>query len=134
MKLNNKNASFSFSPSSHTKHTHNSAIIRSTCSTEAKFSLLAVFLSQILFISGVVMTIGVKSSLQFFMKRSNFKGTISFGIGFFFVIIGWPVIGMALEAYGSRTSSSAEAGSPRTSDPVLSISSSNITGLQTATF
>ncbi|KVH95257.1 hypothetical protein Ccrd_002699 [Cynara cardunculus var. scolymus] len=27
-------------------------------------------------------------------------GTISFGIGFFFVIIGWPVIGMAAEAYG----------------------------------
>ncbi|XP_024996550.1 vesicle transport protein GOT1-like [Cynara cardunculus var. scolymus] len=60
--------------------------------------LLAI--GNILFISGVVMTIGVKSSLQFFMKRSNFKGTISFGIGFFFVIIGWPVIGMALEAYG----------------------------------
>ncbi|KAL8196214.1 hypothetical protein R6Q57_025214 [Mikania cordata] len=46
------------------------------------------------------MTIGVKSSLQFFMRRNNFKGTISFGIGFFFVIIGWPVIGMAAEAYG----------------------------------
>lgn len=28
------------------------------------------------------------------------QGTISFGIGFFFVIIGWPVIGMAAETYG----------------------------------
>ncbi|PWA96941.1 Got1-like vescicle transport protein [Artemisia annua] len=66
--------------------------------------------SSILFISGVVMTIGVKPSLQFFLKTSNLKvfsahqsslsGTISFGIGFFFVIIGWPVIGMAAEAYG----------------------------------
>ncbi|KAL8238797.1 hypothetical protein R6Q59_015364 [Mikania micrantha] len=61
--------------------------------------LLAI--GNILFISGVIMTIGIKSSLQFFMKPSNFKGTISFGIGFFFVIIGWPVIGMAAEAYGS---------------------------------
>ncbi|KAK9059264.1 hypothetical protein SSX86_021883 [Deinandra increscens subsp. villosa] len=60
--------------------------------------LLAI--GNILFISGVIMTIGVKSSLQFFLRRSNYKGTISFGIGFFFVIIGWPVIGMAAEAYG----------------------------------
>lgn len=29
------------------------------------------------------------------------QGTISFGAGFFFVVIGWPVIGMILEAYGS---------------------------------
>ncbi|XP_071730764.1 vesicle transport protein GOT1-like [Rutidosis leptorrhynchoides] len=60
--------------------------------------LLAI--GNILFISGVMMTIGVKSSLLFFMKRANVKGTISFGIGFFFVIIGWPVIGMAAETYG----------------------------------
>ena len=35
---------------------------------------------------------------------------------------------------GSRTSRSADAGSPRMSEPVLSISSSNITGLETPTF
>ncbi|MFS7942222.1 putative vesicle transport protein, Got1/SFT2 [Helianthus anomalus] len=57
-------------------------------------------LTQILFVSGVITTIGVQSSLQFFTKRGNFKGTVSFGIGFFLVIIGWPVIGMAAEAYG----------------------------------
>ncbi|XP_075097309.1 vesicle transport protein GOT1 isoform X1 [Nicotiana tabacum] len=48
----------------------------------------------------VALTIGLKSSLQFFMKRSNYKGTISFGAGFFFVVIGWPILGMILEAYG----------------------------------
>lgn len=89
-------------------------------------------LNQILFLSGVMLTIGLKSSLQFFMKPSNYKvlfalcllalklvphahfpflftslchviivqGTISFGVGFFFVIVGWPVLGMILEAYG----------------------------------
>lgn len=83
------------------------------------------------------LTIGPKSTMQFFMKRQNFKvilpslflyimnkfallvcilsqlhafhihlcfmvlqGTISFGVGFFFVVIGWPIIGMILEAYG----------------------------------
>ncbi|XP_022864411.1 vesicle transport protein GOT1-like [Olea europaea var. sylvestris] len=57
-------------------------------------------MGNILFISGVALTIGLKSSAQFFMKRSNFKGTISFGIGFFLVVIGWPIMGMILEAYG----------------------------------
>lgn len=28
------------------------------------------------------------------------QGTISFGAGFFLVLIGWPFIGMLLEAYG----------------------------------
>ncbi|XP_076932491.1 vesicle transport protein GOT1-like isoform X2 [Bidens hawaiensis] len=60
--------------------------------------LLAI--GNILFVSGVLMTIGIKSSLKFFMKQTNLKGTISFGIGFFFVISGWPVTGMAIEAYG----------------------------------
>ncbi|KAJ8755468.1 hypothetical protein K2173_019266 [Erythroxylum novogranatense] len=55
---------------------------------------------QILFVSGVSLTIGPKSTMQFFMKRQNFKGTLSFGAGFFFVVIGWPIIGMILEAYG----------------------------------
>ncbi|KAG7029082.1 Vesicle transport protein GOT1, partial [Cucurbita argyrosperma subsp. argyrosperma] len=57
-------------------------------------------MGNILFFSGVTLTIGLKSTMQFFMKRQNFKGTISFGLGFFFVIIGWPIIGMILEAYG----------------------------------
>ncbi|KAL3850389.1 hypothetical protein ACJIZ3_012271 [Penstemon smallii] len=59
-----------------------------------------IAMGNILFVSGVTLTIGLKSSAQFFMKRSNFKGTISFGIGFFLVIIGWPILGMIVEAYG----------------------------------
>ncbi|KAH7515093.1 hypothetical protein FEM48_Zijuj11G0159600 [Ziziphus jujuba var. spinosa] len=57
-------------------------------------------MGNILFLSGVTLTIGLKSTTQFFMKRQNFKGTISFGIGFFLVVIGWPIFGMILEAYG----------------------------------
>ncbi|KAK7277162.1 hypothetical protein RIF29_18313 [Crotalaria pallida] len=57
-------------------------------------------MGNILFVSGVSLTIGLKSTMQFFMKRSNFKGTISFGIGFFILIIGWPILGMIVEAYG----------------------------------
>ncbi|KZV18588.1 hypothetical protein F511_42220 [Dorcoceras hygrometricum] len=57
-------------------------------------------MGNVLFISGVALTIGLKSSAQFFMKRSNFKGTVSFGAGFVLVIIGWAILGMILEAYG----------------------------------
>ncbi|KAJ3673030.1 hypothetical protein LUZ60_006404 [Juncus effusus] len=57
-------------------------------------------MGNILFISGVMLTIGLKSTMQFFMKPKNYKGTISFGVGFFMVLIGWPVVGMILESYG----------------------------------
>ncbi|XP_051131297.1 vesicle transport protein GOT1-like [Andrographis paniculata] len=57
-------------------------------------------MGNILFFLGVALTIGLDSSAKFFMKPSNFKGTVSFGVGFFFVIFGWPIIGMIVEAYG----------------------------------
>ncbi|WCJ44176.1 Vesicle transport protein GOT1 [Euphorbia peplus] len=57
-------------------------------------------MGNILFLSGVSLTIGLKSTMQFFMKRQNFKGSISFGAGFFLIVIGWPIVGMILEAYG----------------------------------
>ncbi|CAL5190471.1 unnamed protein product [Lathyrus oleraceus] len=57
-------------------------------------------MGNILFVSGVSLTIGLKSTMQFFMKRSNFKGTISFGIGFLILMVGWPILGMIIEAYG----------------------------------
>jgi hypothetical protein len=55
---------------------------------------------QILFLSGLGLTIGLKSTLQFFTKPKNYKGTISFGAGLLLVLIGWPFFGMLLEAYG----------------------------------
>lgn len=57
-------------------------------------------MGNILFLSGLALTIGLKSTLQFFMKPQNYKGTIAFGAGFFFVVIGWPIVGMILESYG----------------------------------
>ncbi|XP_057518771.1 vesicle transport protein GOT1-like isoform X2 [Amaranthus tricolor] len=57
-------------------------------------------MGNILFLSGVALTIGLKSTLGFFTKPQNFKGTISFGAGFFLVVVGWPIIGMLLELYG----------------------------------
>ncbi|EEC66755.1 hypothetical protein OsI_33127 [Oryza sativa Indica Group] len=57
-------------------------------------------MGNILFLSGLGLTIGLKSTLQFFTKPKNYKGTISFGAGLLLVLIGWPFFGMLLEAYG----------------------------------
>eukprot|EP00252_Welwitschia_mirabilis_P009291 TRINITY_DN2176_c0_g1_i1.p1 TRINITY_DN2176_c0_g1~~TRINITY_DN2176_c0_g1_i1.p1 ORF type:complete len:141 (-),score=15.74 TRINITY_DN2176_c0_g1_i1:250-672(-) len=57
-------------------------------------------MGNILFLSGLTLTIGVKSTMQFFMKRQNYKGSLAFIIGFFLIVIGWSILGMILEAYG----------------------------------
>ncbi|XP_047338774.1 vesicle transport protein GOT1-like [Impatiens glandulifera] len=59
-----------------------------------------IAIGNILFISGVTLTIGVKSTVQFFTKCKNFKGSISYGVGFLLVLLGWPMIGMIVETYG----------------------------------
>ncbi|XP_047318328.1 vesicle transport protein GOT1-like [Impatiens glandulifera] len=59
-----------------------------------------IAIGNILFVSGVTLTIGVTSTLQFFMRRQNFKGSISYGVGFLLILIGWPMIGMIVETYG----------------------------------
>uniref|UniRef100_A0A7N0RD07 Vesicle transport protein GOT1B n=1 Tax=Kalanchoe fedtschenkoi TaxID=63787 RepID=A0A7N0RD07_KALFE len=59
-----------------------------------------IAMGNILFFSGLTLTIGVTSTLRFLIKPRNLKGSTSFGVGFFLVIIGWPILGMILEAYG----------------------------------
>ncbi|GJZ59640.1 F-box/LRR-repeat protein 17 [Tanacetum coccineum] len=41
--------------------------------------------------------------LTVYGKKYREIGTVSFGIGFFFLVIGWPVVGMDAEAYGFIT-------------------------------
>lgn len=60
-------------------------------------------MGNILFVSGVLLTIGLKPTVQFFTKPKNHKGSIFFGFGFFLVLIGWPVSGMLVESYGFIT-------------------------------
>ncbi|KAG8079899.1 hypothetical protein GUJ93_ZPchr0007g4482 [Zizania palustris] len=57
-------------------------------------------IGNILFVSGVSLTIGLKSTVQFFTKPKNHRGSISFGVGFLLVLIGWPFFGILLETYG----------------------------------
>ncbi|XP_020581259.1 vesicle transport protein GOT1-like isoform X2 [Phalaenopsis equestris] len=57
-------------------------------------------MGNILFLAGLMLTIGLKSTMQFFVKPKNYKGTASFGSGLFLILVGWPFFGMILEAYG----------------------------------
>ncbi|CAK9868081.1 unnamed protein product [Sphagnum jensenii] len=57
-------------------------------------------MGNILFVAGVMLTIGMKSTISFFLKPRNYKGSILFGAGFCLVIFGWAVVGMIIEAYG----------------------------------
>ncbi|CAM6041026.1 unnamed protein product [Sphagnum compactum] len=57
-------------------------------------------MGNILFVAGVMLTIGMKSTVSFFLKPRNYKGSILFGAGFCLVIFGWAVVGMMIEAYG----------------------------------
>ncbi|KAH8939741.1 hypothetical protein BDL97_15G052000 [Sphagnum fallax] len=57
-------------------------------------------MGNILFVAGVMVTIGMKSTVSFFLNPHNYKGSILFGAGFVLVLIGWAVVGMVIETYG----------------------------------
>ncbi|KAL4529866.1 hypothetical protein Ndes2526A_g04614 [Nannochloris sp. 'desiccata'] len=57
-------------------------------------------MGNILFLAGVTMTIGFQSTIKFFMRPKNYKGTGFFLGGLVLVIWGWTLIGFILEAYG----------------------------------
>lgn len=58
-------------------------------------------LGNLLFVTGVTMTIGAKRTFNFFLKRRrNYKGSAFFLGGLFLVLYGWAFIGMILESYG----------------------------------
>lgn len=57
-------------------------------------------MGNILFLSGVALTIGPAATLRFFTRRKNLRGSAAFSAGLMLVIAGWAMIGMAVEAYG----------------------------------
>uniref|UniRef100_A0A0D6R430 Vesicle transport protein n=1 Tax=Araucaria cunninghamii TaxID=56994 RepID=A0A0D6R430_ARACU len=59
-----------------------------------------IALGNILFLCGLALTIGLKSTVRFFTTPQHYKGTIAFVTGFFVLLFGWPFVGMILEAYG----------------------------------
>ncbi|PON49382.1 Vesicle transport protein, Got1/SFT2-like, partial [Parasponia andersonii] len=73
------------------------------------FSLLGVILffdrgllalGNIFWLSGVALLLGWHSTLKLFTNQANYKGSISFLLGLFFLFVRWPVVGIILEIYG----------------------------------
>ena len=56
---------------------------------------------QLLFLSGLGFLIGMEKTFFFFFQRHKIKGTTFFFVGIATVFLGWPLIGMILELYGS---------------------------------
>ncbi|CAH9136571.1 unnamed protein product [Cuscuta epithymum] len=73
------------------------------------FSFLAVILffdrgllalGNILWLAGVSLLLGWRSTLQIFTNRVNFKGSASFLLGIFLIFVRWPILGIIMEVYG----------------------------------
>mmetsp|Transcript_4860 Transcript_4860/g.11910 ORF Transcript_4860/g.11910 Transcript_4860/m.11910 type:complete len:151 (-) Transcript_4860:502-954(-) len=59
-----------------------------------------IAMGNLLFLAGLSTTIGFQSTVAFFSKRKNRKGSIFYIGGCVMVVIGWTVIGLLVEAYG----------------------------------
>ncbi|KAL7124352.1 hypothetical protein ABFS83_14G042900 [Erythranthe nasuta] len=57
-------------------------------------------LGNIFWLTGVALLLGLRSTLQLFTNRTNYKGTISFLLGIFLIFVRWPVVGIVVELYG----------------------------------
>ncbi|CAL5227607.1 g10609 [Coccomyxa viridis] len=59
-----------------------------------------IALGNLMFVSGVALTIGPQATLRFFIRKKNLKGSILFLCGVGLVVWGWAIIGMVVETYG----------------------------------
>lgn len=57
-------------------------------------------MGNLLFLAGLSTTIGMKSTVQFFTRKKNRKGSAFYLGGCGLVVYGWTVVGLVLEAYG----------------------------------
>jgi len=60
-----------------------------------------IVIGNMAFIFGIVLLIGIRSAINFFViKTGRLKGTISFFVGFLIIVYGHSIIGMMFEVYG----------------------------------
>jgi hypothetical protein len=57
-------------------------------------------MGNVLFLSGVCLIIGPQRSVRFFFNRKKAKGSALFFVGMALVLLGVPVVGVAVEAFG----------------------------------
>jgi hypothetical protein len=64
------------------------------------FDSALLALGDILFLTGLTLTIGVSRTLRFFVRPDRMRGIIAFFGGILLVLLRWPVLGMAGQVYG----------------------------------
>lgn len=64
------------------------------------FDSALLALGDILFLSGLVLTIGVSRTIRFFSRPERMRGIVSFFGGVLLVLLRWPIIGMVCQLYG----------------------------------
>ena len=64
------------------------------------FNKALLRLGNLLFICGVVTTMGIHRTASFFLQPEKLRATICLGLGIFLVFIGSPIFGMILEVFG----------------------------------
>ncbi|GKY96024.1 hypothetical protein MPSEU_000562900 [Mayamaea pseudoterrestris] len=64
------------------------------------FDSAMLAIGDILFLTGLVMTIGFSRTVRFFSRPERMRGIVAFFGGVFLVMIRWPIIGMILQLYG----------------------------------
>ena len=64
------------------------------------FDSAMLALGDILFLTGLTLTIGVSRTLRFFSRPDRMRGIISFFGGICLVMFRWPVVGMICQLYG----------------------------------
>ena len=64
------------------------------------FNKTLMRLGNLFFVAGVPMTIGAGRTAGYFLQSTKMRATGCLSLGIFLVFIGWPVFGIALEAFG----------------------------------
>eukprot|EP00271_Cylindrocystis_brebissonii_P011933 TRINITY_DN29964_c0_g1_i1.p1 TRINITY_DN29964_c0_g1~~TRINITY_DN29964_c0_g1_i1.p1 ORF type:complete len:141 (-),score=21.07 TRINITY_DN29964_c0_g1_i1:548-970(-) len=57
-------------------------------------------MGNILFLAGMMLTIGFQDTISFFLRKKNRRGSAFFLSGFALVVFGWAILGMIIQSYG----------------------------------
>ncbi len=64
------------------------------------FNKMIIRLGHLLCIAGILLSMGLSQTIQYFVQPKKLRATICLGIGLFLVLMGSPILGMALEIFG----------------------------------
>eukprot|EP00117_Sycon_ciliatum_P043171 scpid92338/ scgid31294/ Vesicle transport protein GOT1B; Golgi transport 1 homolog B; Putative NF-kappa-B-activating protein 470; hGOT1a &gt; Vesicle transport protein GOT1B; Golgi transport 1 homolog B len=63
-------------------------------------NILLLNMGNVLFLAGLRFVIGLEQTFRFFFQKHKLRGSGCFFGGILIVLLGWPIIGMCVEAYG----------------------------------